>query len=153
MDQPVRNTLDRVDRPEVVGIENGLGNVMTVIDLDTCNHLTVLADLGDAFRSWCGGKEDDPNNAFNVELFMAGWDGYKEGAGDFITQQEKDLVGQAIGCITLELAARFLKDVFDDSYFGFDESRYASRRGHNLARARGQIALFKDLQSKLDQLG
>jgi hypothetical protein len=61
-------------------------------------------------------------------------------------------VAQGIGTITLELAARFLADYFNDNYFGWDPKRYKSRRAHNLARARGQIALFKDLQKKMKQV-
>lgn len=121
-----------------------------VIDLDTCNRHTVLVDIGDAFRSWCGKEEDDPENSFNLELFEAGWRGYVDGAGDFLTEQERTLVPQAIACITLELATRFLQDVFDDSYFGWDTQRFTSRREHNFARACGQIALYKDIQSKLE---
>src|SRR3989338_7349243 len=59
-----------------------------------------------------------------------------------------DKVGKAIGTITLELACRFMTDYFVDDYFGWDASRYASRRAHNLARARGQIVEFKDYLKK-----
>jgi hypothetical protein len=41
----------------------------------------------------------------------------------------------------IELAARFAVDAFDGSYFGWDPSRFPSRRAHNLVRARGQLAL------------
>ena len=30
---------------------------------------------------------------------------------------------------------------YDDRYFGWDAARFASRRDHNLVRARGQLAL------------
>ncbi|MBT4856679.1 phosphotransferase [Candidatus Uhrbacteria bacterium] len=135
--------------PKISNILFKGGEAVGVIDLDTCNNHTVLVDVGDAFRSWCGRDEDDSQNAFNLELFEAGWLGYIGTAGDFLTDEERSLVPRAISCITLELAARFLKDVFDDSYFGWDAERYASRREHNLARVRGQIALYKDLQDKL----
>ena len=128
------------------------GEAVGVIDLDTCNRHTVLVDIGDAFRSWCGKEEDDPENTFNLELFEAGWRGYVDGAGDFLTDEERALVPQAIACITLELATRFFKDVFDDAYFGWDSARYKSRREHNLARAHGQMALFKDLMSKIEDV-
>jgi len=135
--------------PKISNILFKDGKAVSVIDLDTCNRHTVLVDIGDAFRSWCGKQEDDPNNAFDLELFAAGWEGYKEGA-TFLTDRERQLVPQAIACITLELAMRFLDDVFNDSYFGFDAERYTSRREHNLARVHGQIALYKDFMSKID---
>ncbi|MFH1632061.1 MAG: phosphotransferase [bacterium] len=121
-------------------------NAVATIDLDTCNHHTILVDLGDAFRSWCGGDEDDPQNKFNWDIYEAGLDGYIQGAGDMITASETIMVPQAVGCLTLELAARFLADYFNDSYFGWDKDRYKSRREHNLARCRGQIALYKNMQ-------
>lgn len=128
------------------------GNAQAIIDLDTCNRHTLLVDLGDAFRSWCGNEEDDPNNKFHLNLFRAGWAGYWKGAKDFMLTKERRLVPKVIGTITLELASRFLRDYFEDSYFGWDPSRYESRRDHNLARARGQIAEYLDLKSKMKKV-
>jgi Ser/Thr protein kinase RdoA (MazF antagonist) len=125
------------------------GRARAVIDLDTCNRRPLLVELGDAFRSWCGGAEDDPKNRFNLTIFKAAWAGYKQGAGDMMTSREIELVPKCIGTITLELATRFLTDYFTDNYFGWDQKRFAARREHNLARCRGQIAEFKDYQKKL----
>ena len=119
-----------------------------LIDLDTCNRQSVLMELGDAFRSWCGGKEDDEANTFSLEKFKAGWKGYQTGAGNLLGNEERKLLPQAIRLVTLELACRFLTDYFEDCYFGWDEKRFASRQEHNLARCRGQIAEFKDLELK-----
>lgn len=123
------------------------GNAKALVDLDTVNRRPVLVELGDAFRSLCGGREDDPRNAFSVPLFRAAWRGYSSNA-TFLSKTERKYVGKAIGTITLELACRFVTDYFADVYFGWDASRYASRRAHNLARARGQIAEFKDYLKK-----
>jgi Ser/Thr protein kinase RdoA (MazF antagonist) len=124
------------------------GECVALIDLDTCNSQSVLMELGDAFRSWCGGLEDDPNNTFSMDKFTVGWRGYMRGAGDFLSERERALVSRAIQLVTLELACRFLTDVFYDNYFGWDQSRYDSRRAHNLARARGQIAEYVDVKGK-----
>ena len=125
------------------------GQARAIIDLDTCNRRPLLVELGDAFRSWCGGAEDNPRNTFSLPIFRTAWAGYKKGAGNMMTKRELQYVPKAIGTITLELAARFLADYFDDNYFGWDSSRYPSRRAHNLARALGQIAEFRDYQKKL----
>lgn len=125
------------------------GKAKAIIDLDTCNRSPLLVELGDAFRSWCGGAEDDPKNSFSIPRFKAAWKGYEAGAQGFITARERKLVPKAIGTITLELATRFLTDYFTDNYFGWDPKQYPSRRAHNLARCRGQIAEFKDYQKKL----
>lgn len=120
------------------------GKAKSVIDLDTCSRSTILVELGDAFRSWCGKQEDDPHNTFSLALFRAAWRGYQKGAAGFLTKKEITLVPKAIGTITLELAARFLNDYFEDTYFDWDPKRYPSRRAHNIARCRGQLQEFRD---------
>jgi Ser/Thr protein kinase RdoA (MazF antagonist) len=124
------------------------GNAYALIDLDTCARHTPLVELGDAFRSWCGGREDDPANSFNKDFFDAGLAGYLETTGDFLSAREQALIPMAAATISLELAMRFLNDYIEDNYFGWDDSRYESRKAHNLARARGQIALFKSMREQ-----
>ena len=55
------------------------------------------------------------------------------------------VVGLETVCV--ELAARFCVDAFDDAYFGWDPSRFPSRRAHNLVRARGQLALGRAVRA------
>lgn len=123
------------------------GKAKALVDLDTCNRRPVVVELGDAFRSWCGGRENDPKNAFSIPLFRAAWKGYVLHAMP-LSKIERRNVGKAIGTITLELSCRFLTDYFKDSYFGWDATQYTSRRAHNIARARGQMIEFKDYQKK-----
>ncbi|MBI4713945.1 phosphotransferase [Candidatus Uhrbacteria bacterium] len=123
-----------------------------VIDLDTCQRQNLLVELGDVFRSWCGKREDDTHNTFSLSLFRASWNGYKKGSEGLMTKREISLVPKAIGLITLELACRFLSDYFEDCYFGWDEKQYQSRRTHNLARCRGQLAEFKDFKRKFPKI-
>lgn len=124
------------------------GSAFALIDLDTCARHTPLVELGDAFRSWCGGREDDPANSFNKDFFDASLGGYLEATGNFLSAREQELIPMAAATISLELATRFLNDYIEDNYFGWDDSRYESRKAHNLARARGQIALFKSMQEQ-----
>lgn len=122
---------------------------IALIDLDDVgNHHSPLIELGDAFRSWCGNYEDDPGNSFDLEKFSAAFAGYQDGSKDFLIAEEKKLIPRAIKLITLELASRFLRDYFEDSYFGWSPKKYKSRREHNLARARGQVALYNDIVKK-----
>ncbi len=114
-----------------------------MIDLDTCMRGSVLLDLGDALRDWCAVGEKY-NLRFSKELYNNALDGYKK--HNQLSGCEMALVPQAVQLITLELASRFLADYFLDSYFAWDSTRYSSRRAHNLARARGQIRLFEDMQ-------
>lgn len=119
-----------------------------LIDFDSCNDQNnVIVELGDAFRSWCASYEEDGQNQFDLEKFSAGWQGYLAGGGQ-VSETEKMLVPRAIKLIALELASRFLRDYFEDSYFSWDEKKYPSRRAHNLARAKAQINLYRDLAGK-----
>lgn len=122
------------------------GKAVAILDLDLCQRRPLPLELGDAFRSWCGLEEDDPYNRFRMDIFRAGLRGYMGQAKGFITKQEIDLIPRGTAAVTLELASRFLKDYFEDHYFGWNEKKYPSRRAHNLARTRGMIALYKDLQ-------
>jgi len=141
------------------------GRATGIVDLDTCNRRPLLVETGDMFRSWCGMQEDDAKNVFRLDIFKAGWKGYlsavspllpQGGVGGgpraFLTPRERKLVPKSVATITLELASRFLADYFEDNYFGWDDSRYPSRRAHNLARARGQLALYRDIQKKMDKM-
>lgn len=116
-----------------------------LIDLDTCQMGSVLLDLGDAFRSWCGQKEDAQDNQFSIKRFASAWQGYCL-SGHCLSQDEKHLIAQSVLCITLELAARFAIDVVEDRYFGWDASFYTSRTAHNMARTAGQVRLAKDIE-------
>jgi hypothetical protein len=87
-----------------------------------------------------------------LPLFRAGLKGYLQGSKGLLSKREIKLIPKAIGLITLELSSRFLSDYFEDSYFGWDEKRYKSRRAHNLARCRGQLAEFLDLKFKFAKI-
>lgn len=131
---------------------NGKRQPFALIDLDTGNQMRFILELGEMFKYWCGEEEDKLDNAFRLDFFEASYRAYVARAGALVSPQEKALLPQAIRMLTLELASRFLADYFNDSYFGWDAARYPSRRAHNLARTRGQIALYKDLMGKMKEV-
>lgn len=115
-----------------------------LIDFDTCMNNTVLVDIGDALRSWCNRTtEDAPEPLFDRAIYKSAVAGYESASA--LTEQERKLIPQAFLLITLELAMRFLQDYFEDSYFHWSPERFATRREHNLARARNQIALYRQV--------
>ncbi len=126
---------------------------MAMIDFDTVQRLSPLYDIGDALRSLCGGEEDDPENNFNGQRYETFIVNYLKASRGYLNKREKNLIPQAMGLVILGLAARFLNDYIDDSYFGWDSKKYKSRREHNLARALGQIALYKSFLTKLKSAG
>ena len=130
----------------IVWNERGPKKAVTFIDIDECTNCgDTLLELGDAFRSWCGGTEHDEKNTFNMKKFEAGKAGYQDGSQGLLREEEIALLTRATKMKCLELASRFLVDYFEDCYFGWDEKRYSSRHEHNLARAKGQVALYKSI--------
>lgn len=119
------------------------GEAVALIDLDTFARDTLGAELGDALRSWCGtAGEDAAEASFDLEVFEAAMAGYASGAGDRgPSADEWAAVVPSVARIALELAMRFATDALEESYFGWDEARFATRGDHNLVRARGQAAL------------
>ena len=113
-----------------------------LIDLDTFQHGTLDAELGDAMRSWCNPASEDAERAtFNVEIFAAAMRGYARGAvASPPTETEWGSIVPGVQRICLELSARFAKDALEETYFGWNPS-YGSAGAHNLVRARGQHSL------------
>ncbi|MGI9257906.1 MAG: phosphotransferase, partial [Gammaproteobacteria bacterium] len=119
-----------------------------LIDLDTLGRMPIALELGDAFRSWCNPKPEDEQGAeFSLPLFEAAIAGYARETSDFLTETEWRAIASATYTITVELAARFCADALNESYFGWDDARFASASEHNEARTRGQIDLARSIAS------
>jgi Ser/Thr protein kinase RdoA (MazF antagonist) len=113
-----------------------------LVDLDTLGKHPLAFELGDAMRSWCNPRGEDAGAVgFDLAIFAAAMAGWREVTGELTTGEERAAVVAGLETVCLELAARFAVDVFDDDYFGWDPTRFVSRRAHNLVRARGQLAL------------
>jgi Ser/Thr protein kinase RdoA (MazF antagonist) len=133
--------------------EPGANVARALVDLDTLTHGTIAVELGDALRSWCNRtSESDPEARFDAEVFEAAMRGYAEGAPGLLSEAEIASIVPGAETIATELAARFAADVYEDSYFGWDETRFASRVDHNLARVRAQLGLARSVREKRDEL-
>jgi Ser/Thr protein kinase RdoA (MazF antagonist) len=127
------------------------GRGASVIDLDTLGRQTLAFELGDAMRSWCNPHgEDLAQTRFDLPIFTAAMDAWRDVAGPLVGRDELAAVVVGLETVCVELAARFCVDVFDDSYFGWDPARFASRREHDLVRARGQLALAASVREQRD---
>lgn len=123
---------------------------LCLIDLDTLGRQTIAFELGDALRSWCNpAGEDTPATGFDLALFSAAIEGYAGGAARLLAPAEAGSILPGLETVCIELAARFCADVFEDRYFGWDASRFASRRHHNLVRAQGQMHLAEQVHAAL----
>lgn len=126
---------------------------LCLIDLDTLGQQTIAYELGDALRSWANlSGEDLATPEIDADVVREAALGYAEGSHGLLSQAEIASVIIGLETICLELAARFCVDIFDDSYFGWDNSRFASRRAHNVVRASGQLALCKSVASRREEL-
>ncbi|MDP4623788.1 MAG: aminoglycoside phosphotransferase family protein [Akkermansiaceae bacterium] len=115
-----------------------------VIDLDTVMPGSALYDFGDLVRSAAASADEseaDPEKVFlDPALTKALTEGYLSTAADFLTPAETALLQDSVKVITLELACRFLADhLLGDIYFK------TNTEGHNLIRARNQLALLKSM--------
>jgi len=127
-----------------VMIDDVTGKAVCVIDLDTVMPGLALDDFGDLVRtSVCFAKEDDRDlSKVRVELplFEGLAQGYIEATRELLTEAEIDSLVLAGKLMTYECALRFLTDHLQgDTYFR------VHHEGHNLDRARVQIALLDSL--------
>lgn len=112
-----------------------------LLDLDTLAHGTLATELGDALRSWCNpAGESAAEVAVDEAIFAAAVAGYAEGDPD-VSPAEVAAIVPGFETIALELASRFCLDAIEDRYFGWDPSRFPSRKAHCERRAEAQLAL------------
>lgn len=142
-DLPVRITHNDTKISNILFHTDG-ASPPVVIDLDTVMPGSALYDFGDLVRSAAASadeSESDPEKVFlDPALTTALTDGYLSTASGFLTSSETALLADSVKVITLELACRFLADhLLGDNYFKIE------KEGHNLTRARNQLALLKSM--------
>lgn len=124
---------------------------VALLDLDTLGRGTLPVELGDALRSWCNpAGEDSLDASFDLGLFAAALAGYAAGARGLLEPGERQALVAAVRTIALELAARFCRDALEESYFGWDRTRFASAAEHNLLRAESQLRLACSVAAQAD---
>jgi len=120
------------------------GKALCWIDLDTLAHMALPLEMGDAYRSWCNPtSEDAPEPEFRLDYFAAAAEGYASGSEGFVTEAEWRAFADGTEIILVELAARFCADALNESYFGWDSSRFATRGEHNEVRAGNQLKVLE----------
>jgi hypothetical protein len=127
------------------------GEALAVVDLDTTMPGLLAHDFGDLVRSGVSDSDEDERDLARVRVrapfFAALASGYLAGLGDAITPDERGGLVTGARVIVYEQALRFLADHFDgDRYYR------TSRKGHNLDRARAQLALLASLESARPEL-
>ncbi len=132
-------------------IDDQTGAAICVLDLDTVMPGVAVFDFGDLVRSAASlTLEDDPDltrAGLSLESYETLARGYLDAARSFLIPAEMDLLAFSARLITLEQAIRFLAD-----YLNGDRYYKTRRPGHNLDRARTQIALLADMEKKFNQM-
>ena len=123
---------------------------LCVLDLDTVMPGSSLYDYGDSIRFGAATAAEDEKDLskmhINLDLFRVYTAGYMKACSS-LTEKEIELLPLGAKIITLELAVRFLSDYLDgDRYF---KTAY---HDHNLVRARTQLRLVADMESKWEQM-
>jgi hypothetical protein len=130
-----------------VMFDDGTGEGVCVIDLDTVMPGLALYDFGDMVRTTTSPANEDEQDLSKVTMqfpmFEALVRGYLDGAGDFLTKQEKRFLGFSGKLMTFECGIRFLADFLEgDVYFK------VHRNNHNLDRCRTQFRLVESIEQQ-----
>jgi Phosphotransferase enzyme family len=133
-------------------LDEGTGEGLCVVDLDTVMPGLFLYDFGDLVRTAASAAAEDERDLSRVKvehpLFLALVQGTLDGLGDALSPAERDRLVLAGKVITYECGMRFLGDHLDgDVYFR------VHREGQNLDRARAQFALVASLEENEERLG
>ena len=124
---------------------------VAIIDLDTVMPSSPLYDFGDSIRIGTNTAKDDEKDLTKVSCDLNLYEryarGYLEACGDILTKEELGLLPYAALIITSEDGIRFLMDhINGDTYYNIYYP------GQNLDRARTQLKLVEDMETKLPQI-
>jgi hypothetical protein len=124
---------------------------LCVIDLDTVMPGSVLFDLGDLVRSSGGNFQENEKDLSKVFIDPVRFEhlvrGYLNGAGNFLTPTERELLAFSGRLLTYETGIRFLTDhLVGDTYFRIHYP------GENFDRARAQLHFVANMEQHQDQL-
>ena len=132
-------------------LDTTTGPALCVIDLDTVMPGSPLYDYGDAIRYGANRAAEDESDlsriSLDMELFKAFTEGFVSETAGALTAAELQYLPLGVEVLTCELAMRFLTDYLNgDEYF---KVKYPT---HNLVRARAQMQLLLDIESKHDAM-
>ncbi len=130
-------------------IDNDTDEGVCVIDLDTVMPGSLLYDFGDSIRFGASSAAEDEKDLSKVYMDLSLFEEYTKGflseAKDTMNETEIKMLPVGAIMMTLECGMRFLADHIDgDKYFAL---HYENQ---NLDRARTQLKLVSDMESKIN---
>ncbi|MCR5041439.1 MAG: aminoglycoside phosphotransferase family protein, partial [Clostridia bacterium] len=147
---PVRVTHNDTKLNNVL-FDDVTGETVCVVDLDTVMPGLSLYDFGDSIRYGANTAAEDEKDlskvAVSPQMYEAFTEGYLSQAGSVLNKKELELLPFSAKLLTMECGMRFLTDwLSGDTYFS---TAYA---GHNLVRAKCQLALAADMERNMTEL-
>lgn len=132
-------------------IDDGTGEALCIIDLDTIMPGLSIFDFGDSIRFGANTADEDEPDVSKVSLSLPLFEiytkGFLEGCQGSLTKEERDMLPMGAKLMTFECGMRFLTDYLQgDTYFRI------SRENHNLDRTRTQFALVADMEKKWNEM-
>ncbi|MDR1263954.1 MAG: aminoglycoside phosphotransferase family protein [Oscillospiraceae bacterium] len=132
-------------------IDDSTDEAICVIDLDTVMPGSSLYDFGDMIRFGASTAAEDEPDVAKIALDMGKYEQFTQGfiaeTRGFLDRNELLALPTGVLVITYELAMRFLTDYIDgDRYFRVWCPE------HNLVRARAQLRLLEDMETKLSAM-
>ena len=127
------------------------GEVLCVIDLDTCMSSTSLNDFGDAIRSYANTSAEDERDlskvGLSLEMFKAYAEGYLSERRETLCESELEWLAFSARYITFEQVLRFLMDYIDgDKYYK------TNAPDHNLVRTHAQYKLLCSMEEQYEAM-
>lgn len=127
------------------------GEALCIIDLDTVMPGYSVNDFGDAIRACATTAAEDEGDiskvSFDLSLYELYVKGFIKGAGDSLTDGERELLPVGAIMMTYECGMRFLTDYLSgDVYFKTE------REKQNLHRARNHFKLVSDMEQNLEKM-
>ena len=124
---------------------------LCIVDLDTVMPGLAAYDFGDAIRYGASEAAEDERDLrkvrMSLDLYRAFAEGFVGVSRDSLTALERETLPEGARLMTLECGMRFLTDYLQgDTYF------HIARPEHNLDRARTQLTLVRDMESKWAQM-
>lgn len=134
-----------------VMLDDGTGEGICVIDLDTVMPGLALYDFGDMVRTTTSPAKEDETDLSKVKMRLPMFEslvrGYLASASEFLTPAERQQLAFSGKLITFEIGLRFLTDFLSgDVYFKIH------RPNHNLERCRTQFKLVESIEQQEEQM-
>ena len=124
---------------------------VSLIDLDTVGPGLIHYDIGDCLRSCCNRSgevaADLSRVAFDLDLCRETLGGYFSGGGDLLSDDDRQLMYQAVRLITFELGLRFLTD-----YLAGNRYFKVLHEEENLQRALVQFHLVQSIERQKKEI-